>query len=117
MAEEQKQEEIKNEAAPAAAVAPAGTEKPKEAEKPCGKAARPTNCVVCNKSIKKTRWYYRNGKNYCTKTCWQAAIKKDKDAAAAAAEAAAQATAQAAAAAAAEAAKPAAPAEGTAPAA
>jgi hypothetical protein len=116
MAEDEKKEEIKAQApqapetqpvstpqapaapaaAPAAPAAPAtGTppaqEKPKEAAKPRGKAARPTNCAACNKSIKKTRWYYRNGKSYCTKTCWQAAVKKAKEAAKASAESAAPA--------------------------
>ncbi len=102
MAEEQKKE-----------AAAAGAEKTKVAAKPTGKAARPTNCVVCNKSVKKTRWYYRNGKFYCTKTCWQAAIKKEKDAAAEAAASAA--TAAAAAQAAAVTTAPVAPAEGQSP--
>jgi len=39
----------------------------------------PTNCVQCNKSIKKIRWYYRDGKHYCTKRCWMTA-KKSKEA-------------------------------------
>lgn len=108
MAEEQKKDETKTEAVPAAGGAPAAAEKPKEEAKPVGKAARPTNCVVCNKSVKKTRWYYRDGKFYCTKTCWSAASKKAKQEAAAAAAKAAEAAAPAA---------PAAPAEGAAPAA
>ena len=36
----------------------------------------PTNCVQCNKSIRKIRWYYRDGKYYCTKRCWVTAIEK-----------------------------------------
>lgn len=48
-----------------------------------GKAAvakkeKPTNCVVCNKSIKKIRWYFRNGKAYCTKRCWLTAKAKEE---------------------------------------
>jgi hypothetical protein len=82
------------EAAPAAAApvaAPEAAAKPKEEAKPRGKAARPSNCAVCNKSVKKTRWYYRNGKFYCTKTCWNTAAKKAKEAAKAPAEGAAPA--------------------------
>jgi hypothetical protein len=103
MVEEQKKEEVKPEpqaaapavpatpaAAPATPDAPAAApatsaaaatpaaEKPKEVAKPRGKAARPSNCASCNKSVKKTRWYYRDGKFYCTKTCWQAAVKKQE---------------------------------------
>ncbi len=29
-----------------------------------------TNCLGCNKPLKKLRRYYRNGKFYCTKKCW-----------------------------------------------
>ncbi len=29
-----------------------------------------TNCLGCNKPLKKLRRYYRNGKYYCTKKCW-----------------------------------------------
>ena len=39
---------------------------------------KPANCASCNKSIKNKRWYYRNGKYYCSKRCWQTASKKDK---------------------------------------
>lgn len=59
----------KPEAAPAAKGA--GAEK-KEAPK----KEKPSNCSGCNKSIKKKRWYYRNGKFYCTKRCWNASTKK-----------------------------------------
>lgn len=60
-------------AAPAATPAP-GAEK-KEAL--AVKKEKPSNCASCNKSIKNKRWYYRNGKFYCTKTCWQEASKKE----------------------------------------
>ncbi len=33
-----------------------------------------TNCLGCNKALKKIKRYYRNGKYYCTKRCWQKAI-------------------------------------------
>ena len=29
-----------------------------------------TNCLACNKPLKKIRQYYRNGKYYCSKKCW-----------------------------------------------
>lgn len=29
-----------------------------------------TNCLACNKPLKKIRRYYRNGKFFCTKRCW-----------------------------------------------
>lgn len=34
-----------------------------------------TNCPSCNKPIKKLKRYYRNGKYYCAKKCWQKAAK------------------------------------------
>ena len=48
-------------------------ETPKKEEKAAVKA-RPTNCAKCNKPLKKKIWYYRNGKHYCTKTCWRASL-------------------------------------------
>jgi hypothetical protein len=61
--------------AQAASPAPAqAAEAPKaEAKK---KREKPANCAVCNKSIRKKRWYYRNGKYYCTKRCWKTTLKK-----------------------------------------
>jgi hypothetical protein len=38
-----------------------------------------TNCLSCNKPIKKIRRYYRNGKYYCTKKCWLDYLKKAKE--------------------------------------
>jgi hypothetical protein len=55
------------------APAPSGAEAPK---KEAPKKEKPANCAGCNKSIKKKRWYYRNGKFYCTKRCWTASTKK-----------------------------------------
>jgi hypothetical protein len=26
---------------------------------------------VCNKTFKHKRWYYKNGKYFCTKRCWE----------------------------------------------
>lgn len=39
-----------------------------------------TNCLACNKPIRKLKRYYRNGKFYCSKKCWKDFItKKDKE--------------------------------------
>ncbi len=39
-----------------------------------------TNCLACNKPMKRIKRYYRNGKYYCSKKCWLKALKsKDKD--------------------------------------
>ena len=38
-----------------------------------------TNCLSCNKPIKKIKKYYRNGKLYCSKKCWKAFITKQKE--------------------------------------
>jgi hypothetical protein len=40
-----------------------------------------SNCLGCNKPLKKLRRYYRNGKLYCTKKCWiKATESKNKEA-------------------------------------
>jgi len=65
------------EAAEKAPQAEAKAEGKTETKKEAPPKVTPTNCCVCNKSIKKIRWYYRNGKHYCTKRCWLTAKKKD----------------------------------------
>lgn len=42
------------------------------------KTERQTNCLACNKVIKKLKRYYRNGKLYCSKKCWRAFVAKSK---------------------------------------
>jgi hypothetical protein len=80
---EPKKEEPKKEApqtqAPAAEK-PAEPQAPKEAKKEEApvKKEKPSNCAACNKPIRKKQWYYRNGKFYCTKTCWRAAAEKEE---------------------------------------
>jgi len=37
-----------------------------------------TNCLACNKPLKKIRRYYRDGKLYCTKRCWKDYLEKSK---------------------------------------
>ena len=73
---ETKKEEPKKEEAKAPE-APPETKDAKKEETPA-KKEKPSNCAACNKPIKKKRWYYRNGKFYCSKTCWNTASKKDR---------------------------------------
>jgi len=61
--------------APKAEAAAKPAEEKKAEEKKIEKAV---NCAVCNKSIKKKRYYYRNGKFYCTKRCWKTTVKKEE---------------------------------------
>jgi len=70
-------EEIKETKSPEIA-APVADAAKKEAA-PVKKIEKPTNCAKCNKSIKKIRWYYRNGKAYCTKRCWKTATEKKEE--------------------------------------
>ena len=56
----------------------------KEQPKPQATQAKPqeekqTNCLACNKPIKKLKRYYRNGKFYCSKICWRKATLKSKE--------------------------------------
>lgn len=51
---------------------------PTQAEKPPVEIQ--TNCLSCNKPIKKLKRYYRNGKYYCNKKCWRNFLKKSKEA-------------------------------------
>ncbi|MFH0935992.1 MAG: hypothetical protein V1828_03975 [Candidatus Omnitrophota bacterium] len=51
-------------------------EKPKVQEQP--KPEEQTNCLICNKPIKKLTRYYRNGKFYCGRKCWRTAKEKAK---------------------------------------
>ncbi|MDD4979968.1 MAG: hypothetical protein PHC54_01665 [Candidatus Omnitrophica bacterium] len=55
-----------------------------EAAKEQPKPAKPieekqTNCLACNKPIRKLKRYYRNGKFYCNKRCWRKATQKPKE--------------------------------------
>jgi hypothetical protein len=54
--------------------------KPQTAE-PQAKPAeeKQTNCLACNKPLKKLKRYYRNGKFYCNKRCWRKATTKPKE--------------------------------------
>jgi hypothetical protein len=57
-------------------MAPEEVKATQEATKP--KVEKQTNCLACNKVIKKLKRYYRNGKLYCSKKCWRAFIAKSK---------------------------------------
>ena len=66
-------EEVTKEAAPAIPEkAPV-----KEEAKPA--VEKQTNCLGCNKPLKKIKSYYRNGKFYCSKRCWITAVEKSKE--------------------------------------
>lgn len=38
-----------------------------------------TNCLGCNKPIKRLKRYYRDGKFYCSKKCWKKALQGKKE--------------------------------------
>ena len=78
MSDEKKEEKMEKapQAAPATPAAEPAAAKPAEAKKAEVKKEKPSNCAGCNKSIKKKRWYYRDGKYYCSKRCWQTASEK-----------------------------------------
>ena len=42
------------------------------------KEEKQTNCLGCNKPIKKLKRYYRDGKFYCNKKCWRNYINKPR---------------------------------------
>ncbi|MCX5703890.1 MAG: hypothetical protein NT066_05315 [Candidatus Omnitrophica bacterium] len=50
--------------------------KPQEA-KPA--VEKQTNCLSCNKPIRKLKRYYRDGKFYCSKKCWRNFLAKSKE--------------------------------------
>jgi hypothetical protein len=52
-------------------------EKAPEAGKP--EVEKQTNCIVCNKAIKRLTRFYRNGKFYCTKRCWKKSLKPKEE--------------------------------------
>jgi hypothetical protein len=43
------------------------------------KLEKQTNCLSCNKPIRKLKRYYRDGKFYCNKKCWRLHLKKQKE--------------------------------------
>lgn len=55
------------------------TEAPKPSEAPRPEVEKQTNCLACNKPIRKLKRYYRDGKFYCNKKCWDTYINKPKE--------------------------------------
>jgi hypothetical protein len=43
------------------------------------KAEIQTNCLSCNKPIRKLKRYYRDSKFYCSKKCWKTFKNKPKE--------------------------------------
>ncbi|MCX5701543.1 MAG: hypothetical protein NTW64_00975 [Candidatus Omnitrophica bacterium] len=61
---------------------PAASTQPEKTNAQQAKPAeeKQTNCLACNKPIKKLKRYYRNGKFYCNKKCWRKTLKaKEKE--------------------------------------
>lgn len=48
----------------------ANEEAKKEATSENKPVEKQTNCLSCNKPLRKVKTYYRNGKFYCSKKCW-----------------------------------------------
>jgi len=46
----------------------------KQQEAPAAPVEKQTNCLGCNKPIKKLKRYYRDGKFYCSKKCWKKSL-------------------------------------------
>ena len=43
---------------------------------------RTSACTVCGKRLNRKSWYYRNGKYYCKRRCWDTEQEKGPQAAA-----------------------------------
>lgn len=57
----------------------ATTQEKKPTPPPKPTVEKQTNCLACNKPIKKLKWYYRNGKYYCSKKCWRKTVKSKEE--------------------------------------
>ncbi len=42
---------------------------------------RPSSCSVCGKRLNRKQWYYRNGRYYCKRRCWETERAKGPQAA------------------------------------
>lgn len=56
-----------------------------------GVGGRPAACASCGKRLNYKSWYYRNGKHFCKRRCWNTEQEKTAAEAAAKAEAASKA--------------------------
>ena len=43
------------------------------------KKMRPTNCAQSNKRIRRKDWYYRDGKYFANKQCYQLFVSQEKE--------------------------------------
>ncbi len=50
-----------------------------EATQTAAPQEKQTNCLACNKQLKRIKLYYRDGKFYCTKRCWKKALSDKKE--------------------------------------
>ena len=75
---EEKKEEAKAVPVQANIESPKTEPQQETAQAPAVKKEKPSNCGSCKKSIKKKRWYYRNGMYFCSKRCWEATLKKEE---------------------------------------
>jgi hypothetical protein len=41
-----------------------------------GIGSRPATCANCGKRLTRKSWYYRNGKHFCKKRCWDKEVEK-----------------------------------------
>lgn len=41
-----------------------------------GVGSRPATCTSCGKRLSRKSWYYRNGKYFCKKRCWETENEK-----------------------------------------
>lgn len=44
-----------------------------------GIGSRPATCASCGKRLGRKHWYYRNGKFFCTRRCWETDRAKAAD--------------------------------------
>ena len=57
----------------------ATTQEKKPAPQAKATVEKQTNCLACNKPIKKLKRYYRNGKYYCSKKCWRKTVESKEE--------------------------------------
>jgi hypothetical protein len=57
---------------------PEEVKKEVEAKKTPEAVEKPTNCMKCNKRLKRKSWYYKDNGYYCSKGCWQQAVEAAK---------------------------------------
>ena len=53
---------------------------PQTTEEKVATPQKPTNCVICNKPLRRIKRYYHAGKFYCSKGCYKRSRAKSKEA-------------------------------------